>query len=160
MKFLASLVLPLTICVLVGCGGGSSGPRLPTIPAKGKLTIDGKPFGPCSLLLAATSADPDPKMAGAQHSVTALVKPDGTFVLTTYREGDGAPVGTYEVKVTSDLTDPKSAMNPVPACKPLTVEIAKSADGKPVEIELNLESSGGAATMGTGTVGLGGSAGP
>jgi hypothetical protein len=140
LKFLTSLVVLVVSLALFGCGS-SAGPRLPTIPVKGKLLIDGKPFGPCVLSLGATTVDPDPKLAAAAKTVTGSVKADGTFVLTTYVEGDGAPVGTYNVVISSDISKPEQ-LNPVPVCKPLTVDIAKSTDGKPLEIELKLESTG------------------
>jgi len=154
LKFFASIVVMIGFVVLSGCGA-SSGPRLPTVPVKGKLLIDGKSYGNCTVILSATTVDPDPKLAAANKSVTGVVKEDGTFVLTTYKEGDGAPAGTYEVTVASDMSDPKSVMTPVPVCKPTTVVIAKSSDGKPVEIEVKLESTGEGTSIGAGTVGIG-----
>lgn len=102
------------------------------------------------LTLSPTIADTDTTNTAANRTVSAIVDKDGNFSLRTYDEGDGAPPGTYKVHMTSDI----GKMQPdVPMCKPYTVDIQKTADGKPVQIEIKLESSGEQA-MGPG---LGGS---
>jgi len=145
LKLPALFIVVVGFVALAGCGGGSSeGPRLPTIPVKGKLTIDGKPAGNLMLTFSPVAADQSEDKA-VNKTVSALVKQDGTFVLQTYKENDGAPVGSYKVTVTGNVPlspDMTSMPTQPPICKPYTVDIQKPADGKPLEIEVKLEASG------------------
>ena len=72
--------------VAAGCGGSN---RLATAAATGKVSYNGKPlsFG-CVLFVSETG----PPARGA-------IKPDGTFQLRTYKDGDGAIVGKHRVQV-------------------------------------------------------------
>ena len=142
MRIPTALAVLLASIWLVGCGGDSGPLRLPTIPVKGKLTVDGKPYGPCLLTFGNLTDDPDTEKAKARGQTIAKVSADGTFVLTTYQEGDGGFPGNYQVTLSGHRSDATAPMSPYPVCKPATVEIAKSADGKPVEITVSLDSTG------------------
>jgi hypothetical protein len=110
---------------------------------KGVLSVDGKPYGPCVVFFTSTGdASTDAKLAAAMREVTGKVKADGTFVLTTYVEGDGAIVGSYAVKIGGDTSDVANMSKVVPVCKPLAVDIQKPTDGKPLVLDLKLESTG------------------
>ena len=80
----------LVLSVLAGCSASST--RLPVVKAQGKVSFQGKPAAGAFVSLYPVT--PDPK-----HPVNprATVGDDGTFVLTTYEKGDGAPVGEYNV---------------------------------------------------------------
>jgi hypothetical protein len=85
-RFTFPLVLVATGCVfLPGCG--SSRPE--TAHVTGKVTLGGKalPHG----TVTATPAK--------GRSANGQIQPDGTFVLSTYAEGDGAVVGKHVVTV-------------------------------------------------------------
>lgn len=117
------LVLPL---LLPGCGSGDSVKRLPVYPVKGTASIDGKPLANMVLQLQpldSSPSNPKPPVSGPTSS-------DGSFVLSTYAAGDGAPEGAYEVSLAAD------AMNPIvlPSIAPLQVDIKK--DTKTIEIAL------------------------
>jgi hypothetical protein len=70
--------------------------RKPTHPARGKVWCDGTPA--VGTVVTFFLLDPEGKKKPAR-AADALVEADGSFVLTTYRAGDGAPAGDYVVTV-------------------------------------------------------------
>jgi hypothetical protein len=91
--FVSAVVVALAFALLVSCGCGSS-PRADgsaIVPVKGKVTYKGKPLTEGSITF-----EPDDFGREAHGSI----KPDGTFVLTTFKEGDGAVRGLHRVAVT------------------------------------------------------------
>lgn len=110
---LQNLFVIATVAALLvspGCGGQK---RVKVYPAAGTVTIDGKPVGPAKIVLQPESLEA--KIPAA----TGAIGSDGTFKLHTYKEGDGVAEGKYNVVVVSD----PMKMTPVPAAKPLAVEI-------------------------------------
>lgn len=95
-------VLPLRFVVLLGlaavfCGCSDSAPsRLKTIAVKGKLSRSGTPLGGAQVMLHPAASSSEQLASLRPNAITA---PDGTFVLTTYEQGDGAPEGSYQVTV-------------------------------------------------------------
>jgi hypothetical protein len=83
-------VLLLSLACLVGCGGGK-GPTL--YPVTGKVLVNGKPAHNATVVFHPT--------AGGAEAVKphATVGADGTFSLTSFATGDGAPAGEYRVTV-------------------------------------------------------------
>lgn len=81
-RFLAAAAL----LVLAGC---SRGPDL--APVRGKVTLAGKPLPPCEGRI--TFHPTKGRLA------TAALEPDGSFVLTTFTQGDGALVGEHKVTI-------------------------------------------------------------
>src|SRR5262249_40911904 len=72
---------------LVGCGGSN------LYPAQGKVTFkDGTPLTAGGVVF--ESGTP-----GAKAGARGDIQPDGTFQLSTFKEGDGALEGTYRVAV-------------------------------------------------------------
>lgn len=139
MRFSALLVVLFASIGLIGCGAKA---KLETVRVKGKLLVDGKPYGSCLINFASNAKTEDAKEAEAKKSALGKVNADGTFELTTYSKGDGAVPGSYTVTLLPDMEDMKSVGQPTVVIKPLTVEVAKSADGKPVELEVKAESTG------------------
>jgi hypothetical protein len=79
---------------VAGCGGDS---RPSAVPAGGKVAFR-KSVVPAGALVVFHPANPaTEKQIGGKPF--AKVKDDGTFALTTYAEGDGAPPGDYGVTV-------------------------------------------------------------
>lgn len=72
---------------MLGCGKPSY--QLDTAPVRGTVTLDGGPL-PSGYVVVPTTRG---RMASGR------IAPDGTFVLTTYDDGDGAQVGTHPVVV-------------------------------------------------------------
>jgi hypothetical protein len=75
----------LTLLILTGCGKK----QLPTAPVEGKVLYQGK-----SLTFGGVLFQPDdgPLARGK-------IEPDGTFRLSTYRDGDGAVLGKHRVQI-------------------------------------------------------------
>jgi hypothetical protein len=75
---------------LPGCGGDSG--ELPTVPASGTVTYQGKPVAKGTIHFQPENGRP----------ASAPIE-DGKFTLTTYKEGDGAMAGKHKVAV--DVTE-------------------------------------------------------
>jgi len=79
--------------LLAGCSG-AGGDRVKTYPVTGNIYANGQPAAGAKV---ACFAIDDPKLLPLQpHAITG---PDGSFKLTTYKTGDGAPIGTYALTV-------------------------------------------------------------
>ncbi len=85
------LVACLVLCfALSGCGSKPAWEV--THPVKGLLTYKGKPVANADLaFFPQDSSYPDTVRPRAR------TKEDGSFIVWTYNEGDGAPVGSYKV---------------------------------------------------------------
>jgi hypothetical protein len=117
----------------VGCGKPSHQQEIAT--ATGKVTLDGQPLASGYVVFVAAN--------GRQS--TGAIQPDGTFVMATYEEGDGARVGTHPVIVRPVPADEHKYGGPKPIPVPERYMNANTsgftAEVKPGEdnyIELNL----------------------
>lgn len=81
----------LSLCL--GCNAGKE-----TAKVGGVVTVDGIPinFGRVQFSPVATDDAMDAGKAGYGY-----IDPDGTFLLTTYKENDGAVVGQHRVTITN-----------------------------------------------------------
>jgi hypothetical protein len=86
---LLSTVLVLIPCW--GCGRNEKPYVAPTVPVKGKITYKGQPLTGGSITF-------ESEENGRQSH--GSIQPDGTFVMTTFKEGDGAMTGSHRVAVT------------------------------------------------------------
>lgn len=85
------LVAPL-LFVCIGCGDSEGRRRV--YPVRGSVTFEGKSLEGALIVFVPVEDEPDfPRPTGS-------VEPDGSFEMTTYREGDGAPEGEYKVSIT------------------------------------------------------------
>jgi hypothetical protein len=116
----ADCLIPMFLCCSVFLGCSEAGPeRLPTVPAGGMVMLEGDLVGEATL-------DFIPTAAGTEIcSATAQVAADGTFTVTTYDEGDGIVVGSYNVKVTFPI---ENASPPNIAPFELTIAAGGDAD--------------------------------
>lgn len=109
-----------------GCSGKATnrpvnGPK--PYPAHGVVRIDGKPMSEATIVMESRNGGP---------AASAISKSDGTFVLTTYDDGDGAPAGDYAVIVMQYET-PKvpagfNADTSAPTKPPALISPAKYSD--------------------------------
>lgn len=72
--------------LVAGCGSG----RLPVAPAEGKVLYNGTPLEFGSVVFQPAAGPP----------ARGTIRSDGTFVLSTYGNGDGAIIGAHEVRIT------------------------------------------------------------
>lgn len=114
----------LVIAASIGCGGEI---RVPTVKVAGALTVDGKPFGPASLTLQPSPADPK------KPAATGTVDASGNIAFRTYVDGDGLPVGAYDVTLLADVM----TLTPVPPVAECKVEV-KAGD----KVAVDLKSTG------------------
>src|SRR5690606_19402348 len=85
----------LMVLSAVGCGPPAE-VRPVLIPVQGSLLVNGKPAaGAMVVFHPAGGASIDER--GSRPKATVL--PDGSFEVTTYQAGDGAPAGDYDVAV-------------------------------------------------------------
>lgn len=87
-------VVSLVSASILAWGCSSSG-QVPVYPVKGQLlTADGKPASGAAIAFYPTDG-------GSTYPFVphARVDSDGSFALTSYRAGDGAPAGEYTVTV-------------------------------------------------------------
>ncbi len=90
---IASALLALAPVLLAGCGPGDGRPA--RHPTTGKVSYRGKPLAGAFVLLVRTQPTADvPKP-------NAITDEDGSFVLTTYEDKDGAPEGDYVVTIST-----------------------------------------------------------
>ncbi len=89
-----------SICLI---GSGCSKKKLKTNSVIGKVFVDGKPAKGAQVTFMPVS-NKDSKASAP----TGVVAEDGTFKLSTYSEGDGAPAGEYTVLVSWSEVDPKT----------------------------------------------------
>ena len=87
---LAAFLL-LLACGASGCGSSDRPYVAPTLPVKGKITYNGKPL---------TQGNITFEPVGFGRDASGGIQPDGTFVLTTFKDGDGAVAGVHRVAVT------------------------------------------------------------
>lgn len=95
MSLRVYLCLTLSCALVAGCSKSSDNvDRLETVPASGKLTLDGTAYGPATLDLLPLS-----KAGERSRSASAKVGDDGSFVVGTYEEDDGIVPGDFSVRL-------------------------------------------------------------
>jgi hypothetical protein len=132
----AGVVAVLGLALLFPACGGRSG-RQPVYPVHGQVHYAGKPVPGAQVILHPLTED------DKDHPVRPLgqVDADGSFRLTTYDAGDGAPAGSYAVTVSllqkprgvegdlaQNLLPPRYAN---PQTSPLKVDIARGTNELP-----------------------------
>ena len=88
MKRSVRVCFVLVGALLVGLPACTGGPR--TYPVKGTVMYNGKPVPKGTVLFTPVSGGP---------TATGELNEDGTYRLTTYKPGDGAPLGEYRVAI-------------------------------------------------------------
>ena len=147
MKFLAVdrvgvMITAVVAMCLAGCGEGGVPGATKTYPVKATITLDGKEFGPARL----TFLNPDDAKA---PTPAGTADEDGNITVTTYKEGDGMPAGTYKVKINPDPMLPAPSHPQVyDTHESSTLSVTVTATG-PNEFTLKMDSSAGPAASGT-----------
>jgi hypothetical protein len=83
----------LLLLLIAGCAGGT-GDRVQSYPVSGNVYVNGQPAAGAKV--ECYCLDNPALLPLRPHAIT---KADGSFQLTTYKTGDGAPVGSYALTV-------------------------------------------------------------
>jgi hypothetical protein len=91
--------------ICLGCGGEDW--QAATYPAAGQISINGQPPAGAVVELHSVGEKPDAR----NSRPWGIVQDDGTFTLSTYERGDGAPLGDYALTVRwpPDVSQPSLA---------------------------------------------------
>ena len=90
-RFPTALAVALLAVPVAGCGWWGNAQRQ-TYPVSGSAEFGGKPAVGAHLIFHS-----EPEREDRAGLPSAVVKADGTFTVSTYRDGDGAPAGHYVV---------------------------------------------------------------
>jgi len=139
-----SVVLLVGLC---GCSGGAK--QAATGKVSGKVTYEGKPVeaGSISFVPITTGTSGDTGLA--IKPAGGAIKSDGSYVLTTYLDGDGAIVGRHTVTFFPAAAQPpaesggepgkhdeKPAVSPYRGLMPKEAEVDVKAGANEISIEL------------------------
>lgn len=92
VKSLLNLALAVSCSLAVG---GCGGEKFETAPAKGSVTFGGKKVTGGTITLSPVASGSDKRYSG--KAAIGTIQSDGTFVLTTYGDDDGAIIGKHQV---------------------------------------------------------------
>lgn len=82
----------VSVAIIAGCDSRPPGVR--THPVSGQILYGGAPAAGVKVFFLPTSAPSVPEIPNHPHAITG---PDGRFTVSTYKEGDGAPEGGYQI---------------------------------------------------------------
>lgn len=88
----------LSVCMLAASCVGCSRPPFPVAYVSGKVVCDGQPIESGTVTFTPLNSSTGEPLG---KSASAVVSPDGTFVLSTYGKFDGAVVGKHSVQYIS-----------------------------------------------------------
>ena len=97
MRHSVAAVPAVALLLVAGCSDRAKDqetPRVAVHPVEGKLVVNGRLAGNSRVIF-----HPLNKGDATARYPVANTRPDGTFHLTTYAAGDGAPAGEYVVTV-------------------------------------------------------------
>jgi hypothetical protein len=111
VKIASGIGCAALVVTLLGCGRSDG---IETAPARGKVTLDGKPY------TLGGSVIFQPELRGKMAH--GAIQSDGSFELTTYSDGDGAVVGRNKAaikpplpKFVDEFTDAPAPKSPIPS---------------------------------------------
>lgn len=105
MRGMVTLATLLAAACALPCGGcgPAAAVNTTTIPARGKVTYKGQPLVQGTVIF-----EPD----GAGKEARGEIRPDGTFVLSTYKTDDGAVPGVHHVSINGSTGTTKASRIP------------------------------------------------
>jgi len=87
----------IVLSIVAGCGPSQQGPeRLPTVPVRGNVTLNGVP-APRVTVKFHSQSTPKGESAIYAANPSAMTEGDGSFAASTYVQGDGIAAGTYVI---------------------------------------------------------------
>lgn len=134
-KYVSRLLVLALVPALLGLAGCSE-TQLPVFPVTGQVKYKGKPAAGATVVLFNTNAENTNDVAPS-----GVVKDDGSFEITVYEPGDGAPQGDYIAtvqwrKLVTGAGGSAAGPNVLPAkyANPKTSPIKLSVAGGPVQV--------------------------
>jgi hypothetical protein len=115
--------LLLGLLLLPGCGQ----PAL--APVKGLVSCNGKPVASATITFAPVPKDKDDRHPG--KAATGFSDAQGNYVLSTFKNFDGALVGVHQVTVSLDDTNPARCVR----MKTLLLEVKPGANDLKIELD-------------------------
>ena len=117
-----SLLIVLAALMVSGCGG----PQM--APVKGRVTFDGQPVKEAQITFSPMGVDGQ-KETGKPG--TGFTDDEGNFDLSTFKNYDGALVGTHNVLVVLDDTNPAKCKR----TKNVTLEVKPGSNSFSIEMD-------------------------
>ena len=122
---------------LAGCGG-PAGPKV--APVQGKITFEGQPVKNGAVIFQPVKVE-GVKEGLTGKSASGQVKEDGTFVLSTHGNNDGAVIGKHKplfmpLSRAAESYDDKPEPSPYLGCVPKATEVEVKAGPNQIDIEL------------------------
>ena len=77
-----------------GCWNAAEAERQPVFPARGKVSVNGRPAENALVVFHPTHSNSTIALRPSGRTA-----PDGSFILSTYESGDGGPAGEYIVTI-------------------------------------------------------------
>jgi hypothetical protein len=129
MRFVIGFLTGACCVAIGGCdsSGGGTLPRL--VPVTGKVTYKGKPVGKGIVRF-----EPD----GVGREASGTIQPDGSFVLTTNKQGDGVVAGHHRVSIVGTGPTPARELIPKPYTQASTSKLEVDVDAEHTEFSLDL----------------------
>jgi hypothetical protein len=113
-----------------GCGPAGSGTLPDLILVKGRVTYKGKPLSSGTIRF-----EPD----GFGRTASGKLKEDGTFVLSTLKEGDGVVRGHHFVSISETGKSVRKEIVPSKYTSPNTSKLEADVDSEHTEFTFDLQ---------------------
>jgi hypothetical protein len=126
-RFVALTALLIPLLPALGCGKSSELPAL--IQVKGKVTYKGQPVTKGMIKF-----EPD----GYGRPANGKLGSDGTFVLTTLKEGDGVVAGEHRVYIIGTGKTAAKELVPKKYASPSTSKLIATVDSEHTEFAFDL----------------------
>jgi hypothetical protein len=123
-----SILTGLALFACWGCTTSTGSPAQGLVPVKGKVTYKGQPL---------TKGVVEFEPRGSGRLATGKIGSDGTFVLSTFRDGDGAVAGHHRVSITG--TGTKATKELVPVKYVSAMSSGLGAEVSPERTEFNFD---------------------
>ncbi len=124
------VVASLLLVPFSGCGVAGSGTPPSLIPVKGKVSYRGKP-----ITKGVVRFEPD----GYGRKASGPIQSDGTFVLSTEKEGDGVDAGHHQVSITSTGDRPGKEFVPQKYTQRNSSQLTADVDAEHTEFNFELK---------------------
>ena len=128
--FVVLILPPVLLAPLWGCGIAGSATPATLIPVKGKVTYKGKP-----VTKGLVKFEPD----GYGRKASGQLQSDGSFVLTTDKEGDGVVAGHHKVSITGTGDRPGKELVPKKYTQRAGSKLEADVDAEHTEFSFDLK---------------------